>query len=207
VADSTLRGVGRNASGPHTFTVKIHHYLGEHPGLTRDQIVEVALDRDWVDRGYAHRLYAKHLNYNREVSRRRRDQNHRQAALPTKLDETPASIAADRSDRAVRHAISVVLRTMRECGSLYRDESGRYFVLRPLRRQTEGVTLDEILTTPEGNLQLAAEIELLRLLRPILGNLGAYSAPKRPYAVPLHVQRALRRWAEATYVHPPKRTP
>jgi hypothetical protein len=206
----SLRGVGRDASGPHTFTVQIHHYIGEHPGVTFDEILQVALDRDWVDRGYAHRAYARQLNAARHIARRRdaraSGKQPDESSMRLMADETPASIARERSDKAVRFAVKTVVTSMCKGKALAMDEEGGYHVLRDLKA-TEGITRDQIITTPEGNRQLASEIELLRAVRPILHKLGAKGAGNNTYHVPLPVQRALKRWAEATYVHRPPTPP
>lgn len=46
------------------------------------------------------------------------------------------------------------------------------------------------------------ETELLRVIRPILHRLG-----EPGYRVPITIQRALKRWAEATYIVRPSMTP
>jgi hypothetical protein len=201
VPRESLRGVGRDASGPHTFTVQIHHYISEHPGVTKDEIIQLALDRDWVDRGYAHRAYARSLNRARAKARTQyRDGDLHKGAIPAPRrmpDETPASVAAKRSDKAVIFAVKTVLAGMLKAGSVAVDEEGGMRAMRGLRA-TGGIRQDQIITTPEGNRQIASEIELLRALRPYLDRMLEPN-----FKMTLDVRRKLKRWAEATYVHRP----
>ena len=72
----------------------------------------------------------------------------------------------------MRFAVRKVITTMKGKGSVVQDESGGLRVVRDLRTGKRGPSREQILTTPEGNRQLVAEIELLRDLRPVLDRLA-----------------------------------
>jgi hypothetical protein len=100
------------------------------------------------------------------------------------------------SDRAVSHVLLSTLRNMRRRGSIV-SEDGRLYVKRDLK-QIKAAPHDQILTTPETNKRLAAEIELLRDLRPILNQLD-----QPHFKLPLKTRRKLKTWLEAVLIQRP----
>ena len=68
------KGTGpRRVAGPLFTTQRIHHWISQHPGCTRDEIKAAARELGIVDVGYARRSYADHLNRTALSNTRNRD--------------------------------------------------------------------------------------------------------------------------------------
>lgn len=190
VADFDNSLAPRRAGGPSGFTHQIHAFIKANPGVSRDGVLTAAFQREWVERGYAHRSYAKHLNSKRRKNAERRETLERPASSVSQ-PETPKSISRTRSDQAVTFVVRRQITNMLANGSIRADESGGLRVVRDLRATT-GLAPGQAVATPEQHLRIATELELLRALRPMLDTLEASHS-----RLTLDVRRKLKAWAEA----------
>lgn len=152
----------RLVAGPLFSTQRIHHWIGLHPGCTRDEIEAAALALGMVDRGHAHRRYASYLNSGRAyiVAASQASTTIQRPRLP---EATPATVGATRSDTAVRFMVKICLNVMAKRGSLACVD-GRYTVLRPLK-PTGTLTLAQVISDPAHTSRELKRAEALRAFR------------------------------------------
>lgn len=171
MAHESIRGAGRDASGPHAFTIQIEKFLREHPeGTTLDEIVAVAVDRRWVSRGYAHRAYARQLNRHSLAFKIGKSSPDGSATL-NDLPWTPERVMLEgRTERAIRYVIATTLKNgaRRWCT---KGDDGRWFATgKGFRVKYQGGFTDEqIHATPEQISRDVIERELIRALKPHMG--------------------------------------
>jgi len=157
---ANTNGTGpRRVAGPLITTQRIHHWIGQHPGCTREEVEAAALELNLVDRGYAHRTYAARLT----------DELKRQAKLsgnatPVAFPESPATIMATRSDYAVQWVTRRVLYRMCQINHSVACVDGRYTVIRPLKA-TGTLSQAQILSDPAHTSRELKRAEALRAFR------------------------------------------
>lgn len=163
------------ANHTEVITVKLWDFIEGHPGLTRDELVVGAL-ADGIVTPNANRMYAADLNKHRGRPPAGRSAGGRRAE-PWTVD----------SAKANRFVIVRALDKMRQSGSIRRDEEGRYFVARPLRRRGIGA-----LVVSSDDVRADAALRHLRITahryRDKLERPNVY--------FPEALQRALRVWLE-----------
>jgi hypothetical protein len=189
--ESAFRGAGGpDASGPLVATQRIHAWITDHPGVTKDELIKLALDRQWVDPGYANRWYAAKLNRARKQQRTVGTPGRR----PRLFDETPASVNELRAQTA---KISEILNHSRLNGSIALEDGG-YRALRPIRA-THGMTKEQMVTDPDEVRADILEREVLRGLR-----LYGFERVESPQGrVPKELRLLLVRWARAKLITRP----
>jgi len=165
------RGVGRDAPGPHGYTVKIEHYLRQKgaEGATLDELVTVAVDEVWIGRGFAHRMYAERLNRQaRERARRSQDQTPKQGGDVETSIMTPELVAMQGLyPNAVRFLIGQGIYAAGKRGTWCRREGNRWFATgQGLAKKPSGWTAEELNQTPEEIGADMAMREVIRMLRP-----------------------------------------
>jgi hypothetical protein len=190
VPESTLRGVGQNASGPLVATQKIHAWITDHPGATKDELIKIAIDQLWVDTGYARRWYSALLNRNR--------QHQRKLSLrePVRRDslETPASVDEVKAQAAV---VKRLLTQMIASASIALEDGG-YRALRPIKG-THGMTKEQMVTDPDEVRADILEREVLRGIR-----LFGLDQLEAPYGrVPKDLRLLIAKWARAKLITRP----
>ena len=161
------RGVGRDAPGPHGYTIKIEHYLRQKgdEGATLDEIVAVALDEAWVGRGFANRVYAQRITNQRKI-------DNLSDGSGSVRQMTPAQVEMmNLHPNAVRYLLQEVLGPASRRGTwVVKDGTGktaRYFATGTgMKIKPHGWTAEQINQTPE---QIGADMamrEVIRMLRP-----------------------------------------
>lgn len=106
-----------------TLTVKLWDHIERHPGLTVDELVDAAREGNMIPPSL-NREYATYLNGSGGVARSTPPLHHE----PWTVDPT----------KAERFMVRRALGQMRKYGSIRRDDEGRHFTARPIRRRGIG---------------------------------------------------------------------
>lgn len=168
------RGVGREASGPHGYTVKLEAYLrgkGEE-GATLDELTEVAVREAWISRGFAHRMYANRLNAQRKIDKRLIQETDSLDQTRAEPSMTPELVAMQGLyPQAVRYLLAKGLNGGRASGRYRKVGTGRHAVHVStgkglVQKPQGGWTEEELTRTPA---EIGADVamrEVIRMLKP-----------------------------------------
>jgi len=173
MARESKRGVGRDASGPHGYTVKMEHYLSQkgEEGATLDELVKVALDERWVGRGFANRMYADRINAQRETSRRAKIAKTGGGARPGLKDlgvMTPYEVemSEDLHRKAIAFLLNKALSVGRKSKWCELRDGRHYATGKGLVSKPEGQSVESLTQSVE---EISADVAMravIRMLRP-----------------------------------------
>lgn len=150
--ESTLRGSGRNASGPLLATWQMLEWIRDNGPADRETIKDACAG--FVDPGYARRWYQRHIQRPQNAKRR-----ITQGPKPSALD-----LGAIDLDRAQRAVITALLQEGLRSGSLKRSDDG-YTFLRLPKRTPAGLAVEQVTSDPAVQARHVYEMELVRQLR------------------------------------------
>lgn len=159
-------------------TVKLWDHIERNPGLTVDDLVDAARRGNMIPPS-VRRVYAARLN-----SEARSVSGGRGSAPLTRHE--PWTVDPAKAERAM---VVQKLRDMRRWESVRRDDDGRYFTARPIKRQGIGAMVQQ----PED---VRADM-LLRQLRIETGQYIRKHPDGRSY-MPKALDSLLRKWYEAS---------
>ncbi len=178
----SLRGAGRDASGPLIATWQTIEWIRDNGPADRDTII--ASCSEFVDVGYARRWYARHVI--RRTSNVKRRITREQTLPPLDISKIPP-------EKARRAVIVKLLGDSTKLGSLARDEQRLYHFVRMPKRTPGGLPVEAVTSDPATQLRHVYAVELVRQLRKASAR-GAFAPGSNAKRLTQVEREALFRW-------------
>ncbi len=205
MARESKRGVGRDASGPHGYTVKLEHYLSKkgEEGATLDELVRVALDERWVGRGFANRVYAEKVNNDRHYQRTKRgkivsvstDASGDRNDLAEDMTPLQVEMSEALHRSAVAYLINKALGAGRKCKWCELRDGRHYSTGKGLTLKPYGQSVESLTQSVE---EISADVAMravIRMLRPHMH--------QKTHKVSQAEWEVIRTWLNRAAVRPP----